>query len=114
MRKQVYPIILIIVFMFSFFSACNGDLGEGNSENKESVKTYTESQGYDFIFIVAKNSVNAPELAPEVGFSNLGDKILQRYEETEEAFNCTMTVEVADGKNNNILASNMAGNKCAD
>ena len=114
MKKKLCPIILIIAFVFSFFSACGTTTEDVAKETNEPEKTYTDAGGYDFMFKVTKHGVNAPELAPEVGFSNMGDKILQRYEEVEQTFNMVMTVEVIDGTNNNILASNMAGEKCAD
>ncbi|MDF2685491.1 MAG: extracellular solute-binding protein family 1 [Clostridia bacterium] len=113
MIKKLLPLLLVLAITFSFLSACGGDTAE-TPEEKDEPKTYTDTDGYEFIFKVYKHSVNAPELAPEVSFSNLGDKILQRYDEVEQTFNCVMTVEVMDGTNDNILASNLAGEKCAD
>ncbi|MDF2685105.1 MAG: extracellular solute-binding protein family 1 [Clostridia bacterium] len=90
MIKRITAFLLLILIFFTLQSCGSADKPAENNNEEEIVAT--DMDGYEFIFGVTAHLDNTPELLQPVGFSDRGDKILTRYNETGTHFNCNMNV----------------------
>ncbi|MDF2686583.1 MAG: hypothetical protein K0S55_1765 [Clostridia bacterium] len=111
--------LLMAVSMFSMLAACGdsntpaGNENEGEGEVKEEFE-YVDLGGYDF-HILGYFRDGVAELAPDVGDSVLGDKLLDHYKRVGDLFNCTITAENTNGQHVSMIQkAALSGDKAGD
>jgi len=93
--KKYLLLLCCCLLCFSFLTAC----GESdNTEKIDDTPAYTaiDLDGYDFIISGYQRDGYA-ELVPEVGDSELGDRLISHYAKVAAEFNCTITTYDAAG-----------------
>ncbi|MDF2685765.1 MAG: transporter substrate-binding protein, partial [Clostridia bacterium] len=108
-------LMLLTIAMFISVTACNDTALPPDEEGpeKEPIE-YVDLSGYDFK-ILGYFRDGIAELAPEVGDSVLGDKLLEHYKTVGDLFNCTITAENANGQQvSRVQKAALSGTKEAD
>ncbi|MDF2686582.1 MAG: hypothetical protein K0S55_1764, partial [Clostridia bacterium] len=110
-----FLVLLLTVVMFSTIVACSDTATneDPDAEVKEEIE-YVDLGGYDF-HILGYFRDGVAELAPQVGDSVLGDKLLEHYAHVGELFNCTVTAEDTNLKHVTMVQqAALSGTKAGD
>jgi len=108
---RITALILALTFVFAACSTAepeivpeyNGDIEEGG----------IDLLGYEYIIAAGAHGGGRVQLLPEPGSDSRGDKLLQRYKDTEKEFNIKLTV-MEDCSLSNFMAQYAAGLKYSD
>lgn len=96
-------LLLSLILSFSILISCsNTDKVEGNEDVvvvEEPV--YKDMNGAEFRFM----SQTPVDYYPEIGASESGDKIIKRYADVNEMFNCNFIVDMIDSTSSSALAT---------
>ena len=108
-------IIAMILAVFFILAACSQGAEEeivpeyGSNISDEEI----DLLGYEYLIAAETHGGGEYQLSPEPGSSVRGDRLLQRYRDTEEKFNIKLTIQ--DGSNlGTFLTEYAAGIKYAD
>jgi multiple sugar transport system substrate-binding protein len=105
--------MLCFILVLNILFSCSSN-NEVNTNTETEKLPPVDMGGYEFVFLAMTDFETY--FYPEVGVTAIGDKILARYKETENKFNCVMNVSArsADAPTQYIQASALSGEKFAD
>lgn len=87
-------IFAVIMTLFLVFTACSGTTQpEVAPEYNPEISSDIDLLGYEYIIAAATHGGGQFQLSPEPGTDVRGDKLLQRYKDTEEKYNVKITVQ---------------------
>ena len=93
MKKLKTSLILLIAFLF--LASCSQAAAEEIvPEYDSAVDTENiDLMGYEYTIAAETHGGGEYQLSPEPGANDRGDKLLQRYKDTEKKFNITLNVQ---------------------
>ena len=104
----------MIMTLLLVFSACASEAPEIIPEYDPYAKANEiDLSGYEYIIAAGTHGGGRVQLAPEPGEDSRGDKLLQRYKETEEKFNVDINV-LGESNLSMFMALYATGEKYAD
>lgn len=110
--KKSFSIFLLIAMFFTLFTACSGE--SKTPEDKVPVETTTVKDMGGAVFTLG--SIDLHEFKIDTAVSGPGDKMMARYAEISNAYNCTIDFVQTEGTNESgeVITMIAAGRKVPD